>query len=367
MNFGLDIRSGVLTAVILASLGTVIYLIAGIRSIRASRNIAFYRIRQEGMVRGWRLLFFGLLLAVLAVLVNSYAEPLAYSFFPPSATPTLTPTITITPTVTPTPSITLTPTITSTPSESNTPTPTSTPFVPDAIAALFEGSMTVPPSAVFSSLQFTQGIDENYVALSPGEVFDNPVGHLYGLFSYDQMVDGVQWTALWFREGTLVYYETEPWNGGTGGIGYTDWEPPAVEWLAGNYQVQMFLGLELKVVGGFLVQGEPPTPTPSTTPTITYTPTITPWPTQTRTVTPTPPNTPGPTATNTPRPTYPPTITPTPTITRWPTATAITPTATITKWPTPTPIPPTTNTPTGDILARVRTAQKGDLFLLAQN
>ena len=138
MNLNLDIQTGVLTAVILAAIGTALYILAGIRSIRASRRIAFYRIRREGMVRGWRYLFFGLLLAVLAVVVNSYGEPLAYSYFPPSPSPTITPTVTLTPTITPTPSITLTPTITQTPSESETPTPTQTHMEPIGEHALHD-------------------------------------------------------------------------------------------------------------------------------------------------------------------------------------------------------------------------------------
>ena len=361
MTFNLDIQAGILAAVLLAALGTVLYILAGIRSIRASRAIAFYRIKREGMMRGWRYLFFGLILAILAVMINSYGAPLAYSYFPPSPTASMTPTITLTPTISPTPTITLTPTITPTPSESDTPTPTQTPNVPESIVAQFESIVTPSPSSLFSTLQFTQGIDENYVALSPGEAFENPVGHMYALFSYDQLTDGVQWTALWYRDGELVHFETEPWDGGSGGIGYTDWNPSSADWLPGNYQVQLFLGRDLKVVGGFLVTGLPATPTETTTPSptststptpVTPSPTITPWPTQTRTTTPTPTISPTvtrtptitptstprpPTATFTPRPTYAPTNTPTTTKTRWPTATPITPTPTITRWPTTSP------------------------------
>ena len=67
------------------------------------------------------------------------------------------------------------------------------------------------------------------------------------VFTYDQMTPGAQWTALWYREGELVHYETIPWNGETGGFGFTEWEAPASEWLPGTYQVQIFVGLEWKV------------------------------------------------------------------------------------------------------------------------
>ena len=332
----LDIRSGIVAAVILASIGTLIYVIAGLRQIRASRGVVFYRIKREGMLRGWRYLMFGVLLAVLAFAINTFGEPLAYAYFPPSPTPTGTATITPTPGISPTATITPSPSLTPTPSESGTPTPTSTPHVPEAILALFTGAVTPSPNALFSALQFTQGIDEAYNPLAPGEVFTNPVGHLFALFTYDQMTNGVQWTALWLRNGELVHYETQPWDGGSGGIGYTDWNPPAEDWIPGDYQVQIFLGRDLVQFGNFTVDGTPPTATITPTPTTTGTATATATPTQT----PRPP-----TATNTPRPTYPPTITPTPTLTKWPTATEITPSPTITKWPTatktgtPTPFP----------------------------
>jgi type VI secretion system secreted protein VgrG len=327
----LDIRTGVITAVILASLGTLVYVLGGIRQIRDSRRVAFFRIRREGMMRGWRYLFFGVLLALFAFAINSYGEPVAYSFFQPSPSPTATPTITLTPTISPTPTVSPTASSTPTPDGSETATPTPTPHIPEAIAAQFEGVVTPSPGSLFSALQFTQGIDEAYNPLNPGEVFPNPVGHLFALFTYDQMLDGVQWTALWLRNGILVHYETQPWTGGSGGIGYTDWDPPAGDWLPGAYQVQIFLGFDLTVVGDFIVEGTPPTATITPTPSTTGTATITPTPTLTLMP---------PTATYTPRPTYPATQTPFPTITRWPTATEITPSPTITPWTqTPTSFP----------------------------
>jgi len=46
---------------------------------------------------------------------------------------------------------------------------------------------------------------------------------MYGIFTYDGMIPGVQWTALWMRDGELVSYESYPWNGGTGGAYFTEW------------------------------------------------------------------------------------------------------------------------------------------------
>ncbi len=81
------------------------------------------------------------------------------------------------------------------------------------------------------------------------------------------MVNGSQWSSLWYRDGVLVYYESAPWNGGTGGYGYTDWDPKPEDWLPGNYDVQIFVGTEFKISGQFVVTG-----TPIAGPTTTATP-----------------------------------------------------------------------------------------------
>jgi len=357
MSPELDIRTAVLTAVGLSLFFAVIALIGGINSIFRGRHIPYFRMRYERIVKGWRqLLLFAMLLA-LAWVLNAYAEPAAYSFFPPSITPTLTSTITLTPTISQTPTISLTPSITYTPEVSNTPTLTLTPHIPLAIEAQFEGQLTPPADVIFSKLQFTnQGVDSLYRPIQPAEVFPNPVGQMFAYFTYDGMAEGTQWTALWYRDGELIHFETSPWQWGTGGAGFSEWTPNANDWLPGEYQVQMFIGLDWVVVGAFLVEGQPPTltttasVTASHTPTSTLTHTVTLGPSSTPSPSPsatppkpsktiTPSNTPWPTTTPsvTPKPvTVTPSRTPIPTIPRWPTATRITPSATITRWPTPT-------------------------------
>jgi hypothetical protein len=148
------------------------------------------------------------------------------------------------------------------------------------------------------------------------------------------MVDGSQWTALWYRSQELVYYESEPWDGGSGGSGYTDWDPEDWEWIPGVYEVRIFVGLQWKITGAFTVEGEAPPAPPS--PTATRTPTPTPTFTPAGTPTPGSSTTLSPSSTSGPST---PSLTPSPTKTRWPTATAITPSPTITRWPSPTPTP----------------------------
>ncbi len=246
----LDIHTAVITATILAVAGVFISLLSGITTIRSSHSLPFFRKRRDKMVRGWRMVFFGVGLVFIAFFLTRFAEPVIYHFYPPTPTVTLTPTITVTPTITLTSTVTLTPTIT------NTPSVTNTPFVPLSIQTGFEGLVTPNPDAVFSPLRFSEKIDQNQ-PVDPKSEFTIPVGHLYGTFSYNNMIDGSQWTALWYRDGNLVYYEFSPWNGGSGGYGYTDWNPSPEEWLPGNYDVQIFVGTQFKISGQFVVTGTP--------------------------------------------------------------------------------------------------------------
>src|SRR3989337_4389515 len=99
----LDIRSAGQVSIALAVIGILLSLWIGFRAIRKARTLRFFRMRRNRMVYGWRLIFFAAGLAALALFLRQYAEPIVYSFFPPTATVTLTPTITLTPTVTLTP------------------------------------------------------------------------------------------------------------------------------------------------------------------------------------------------------------------------------------------------------------------------
>ena len=345
-KLNLDIHTAVQTALVIAVLFVAYSLWYGIRSIRKARSLKFFRMRRDRMVAGWRMIFIALGLSLVALGLNRFAEPMIYNFFPPTPTLTATPTITLTPTMSLTPSITLTPTITKTPSVTDTPTASSTPHVPLAVEAQFLSTITPNPNAVFSPLVFSKALDENFQPIEPAKVFQNPVGHLYAQFSYDGLIKGVQWTALWYYGTELVNFETKPWDGGTGGIGYTDWNPEPQLWLPGEYEVQIFVGLAWKISGRFTVEGQPPTPLPSATPSLTATPT----PTSTSTRTPTATRTPTPTRTNTatpgPSPTRQPTATPAPSATRQPTGTlSATPNLTL-RFPSLTPSLANTHAPT---------------------
>lgn len=285
----MDIRAGIITTIFLAVLAALFLFRFGIRSIQSARKLTFYRLRQQRMSGGWRMLGSAVLFLLFAAWLGRFGEPVAYRYFPPSPTLTLSPTITTVPTITESPTITLTPTITDTPSVTDTPTITPTPFIPPAIEALFDSAVTPNPDAVFSPLQFSTVYD-NFECVAPSTTFVNPIRSMTACFSYNNMQPGVQWTALWYRGNELVHYETLPWDGTTGGLGFSEWTPPPDMWQPGTYYVQVFVGLDWKVVGQFIVSGEPPVPVPSMTPSATVAPALTdtPLPVQVQTQTPFP-------------------------------------------------------------------------------
>lgn len=262
----MDIRAGVIVLALFAVVGAFLSFRGAIRNMQSARKISFYSLRRRYNANAWRLVLFAFLLIGLAFWFPTGGERAIYRVFPPSATPSLTPTITQTPTITMSPTITLTPTLTVTPLYSDTPTATLTPFLPVAIEALFAGPVTPNPDAVFTAIQFSTEFD-GVNPVNPKTVFELPIQTMYGGFDYNNTQPGVQWTSLWYRGGDLVCYETEPWRleWGTGGIGgYTECSNPIDGWQAGQYEVQIFMGYEWKVVGRFSVLDNL---TPQTTPT----------------------------------------------------------------------------------------------------
>jgi hypothetical protein len=330
-----DIQTTVTIIFFLLMLAGVWILFSAFRAFREARRLRFFLKRRKFLGRAWQLVFYAALIITAAFLVKSYAEPITYQVFEPSPTMTLTPTITLTPTVTQTSTVTLTPTMTETPEF------TPTPIMPAVISEGFASEVTPNPESVFSDLKFARRLTGDYLPIDPNVRFDQPNTTIFGSFSYDQMIQGTQWSALWFRDGELIDYESIPWNGASGGYGYTNIAVPSDEWLPGSYEIQIFVGDTWKTSGYFEIFGDPPTPTPTTTTTMTLAPTET--AVNTATITPTETLKPS----ETPQPTYTSTRTLTPTLTATSTATKLpTQTPTPTNVPTQTDVPTQTLTPT---------------------
>jgi len=275
-NLSLDLQAFIRTATALALIFGLYSAWQGIRFLRTSGQMPYFRLRQKRAVNAWRLIGLSILLFILAGGLAFSGEDVAYRLFPVTSTPTLAPTASLTSSPTQLPSVTLTPSITPTLEFTYTPSPTPLPQLPPSIEALFLSSVTPDTNAVFSPLTFSTGLNlSSYEPSGVDTIFQNPVEEIFASFTYDQMQDGLQWTALWYRQGSLVHFETLTWDGGTGGAGFTEWSPDSEEWLPGMYQVQIFVGADPKVVGDFEVVGEVVTSTPTVTPSLTPTPTFT--------------------------------------------------------------------------------------------
>ncbi len=286
MSISLDIASFITTAAFVAAFFGLYAMWRGRVAIRESGELPYHRLRQQRLLHGWKVVAWALGFFALAAWLVFDGQRAAFAVFPATQAPSPTLTPSLSPTTTLSPTITLTPSETPTLQFSLTPSPSAIPQLPPEVQALFTSQVAPNPNAIFSPLTFARGVNLNtYLAVDAGIVFANPVGGLYALFSYDGMQPDVQWTALWYRGGDLVHYETKPWDGTTGGYGFTEWLPAAEDWLPGMYSVQIFVGQDVKVVGDFEVTGAPSTssPTPTASSTATQTPSITPTPTPTAT------------------------------------------------------------------------------------
>lgn len=261
----IDQTVGLLSVVLL--LGLILAAWIGWRELQAASRLPFFLLRRERVGRAWRLISIGLVFGVATVVVHLFGRQAAYQVFPP--TPSITPTFTVTPTrtITPIPSITSTPTITLTPTITTTPTVTPTPQIPEALTVLFRETVTPSPDAAFSPIEVAVSLDRLNRAIQPEVELENPLGKLYGAFTYNDMQDGVRWTAIWYSGDEIVCVESNPWDGGTGGYGFTECLPPT-GWQPGEYEIQMFVGENWKVSTRFSVTGTAvsPTPTPSASP-----------------------------------------------------------------------------------------------------
>jgi hypothetical protein len=245
--------------------GLVLGAIAVRRVIQAGR-LRYYLLRREQAAGAWRLLLVAAAVVLASIVVFAFGRPAAYAVYPP--TPSVTPTSTksATPTITETSTITVTPSISATPSVTPTATASVTPRLPESLLLLYQDDPTPQPAAVLSPILVTTRLTNFNIPIDPQEDFENPVGRLYGAFSYDHMNDGVRWSALWNLDGETICFETKPWDGGTGGYGYTDCLPEQ-GWAEGEYEIQIFVGTEWRVSTRFEIIGAPPTATGTPSPT----------------------------------------------------------------------------------------------------
>lgn len=264
----IDISTTFKVILVLLAIGIIASVSTALKSLRLARHLEFYRKRQDLLEHGWRLMFLSAILGGVGYFFFRFGEPIAYQYFPPSPTITRTPTLTTTPTITMTLQNTLTPTITQTLAQ------TYTPMLPDVVETKIQTPVDPNNDALFSPVVFSTEINKDSVVINTIDTFTLPITKMYGGYSFDKMVTGVQWTAVWLREGEVICFETKPWDSGTGGSGYTDacnTQLTPEQWQPGEWEVQIFVGQTWKASGRFTILGNEPTAGVSLSPTITLT------------------------------------------------------------------------------------------------
>lgn len=251
---GLTISQTVQLVAIGLFLGLGLTTWQGIRLLVGARALRFYSLRRERVSLGWRLILLGVGLGLAGLSVQFLGTRAVFAIIVP------TPSVTPSPAPSLTPTITLTPSVTLTPLASNTPTVTPTPSIPEELSLTFNDTVTPDANAAFSPILIAPRLDLSNGPLGASETFRNPPRRLYGAFTYNNLRDGERWTALWYMGSQRICSESKPWDGGTGGYGYTECAP-LQGWPPGDYEVQMFLGETWKVSARFTVEPSPATAT----------------------------------------------------------------------------------------------------------
>jgi hypothetical protein len=265
----------------------VLTVVAGVLLLRRAPRQAFFLLRQQTAATGWRVLIVALALFLLAGSVRLFGGNVVFQVISPTPSITLTPSVTFTPSITFTPSRTLPPTITQTASKTFTPTPSPTPFVPFNIEQQFTSNVTPDPLLRVGPLTFARALDPNQQPVLPATVFFNPIQKIVFVHSYENVNLGVQWTMIWYRNGELFFWDSEPWGGPAAGFRAVTKSIYPDFFLPGTYVVEIFAGREWKQSGAFDVVGAPPNPTFTVSPSITRLPSQTSTPTRVKPVPPT--------------------------------------------------------------------------------
>ncbi|MBL8057195.1 MAG: hypothetical protein JNK29_10880 [Anaerolineales bacterium] len=260
--------------------GGIIALLAGGLTLASSRRQgrqAYFRLRRQTLLRGWRELFWGVLLLGAAGLLWSFGGAVLRLVLPPTATPAVSAPATATPPVTsvsaataalltaPPAAATATPTASAPPAPilSVTAGPSPTPALPAALVTRPAEDLTVTPPAEarvagLRLSRFNDCASERGV----NTTFTTSAKPLYALFYYDGWLPNVEWSSVWLHDGVPVRVETRVWDGSTGGCGFADYDAGGQPWPEGVYEVRIFIGDRWLGSTTFTIYDQTPTPAP---------------------------------------------------------------------------------------------------------
>jgi len=153
---------------------------------------------------------------VASLLTPSPTPALPTSLPPPTATPPPTPTATASPTATPEP---------------------------------------IPPT--LSDLTVALGMADPSDPLLPAEVFDWNTKTVYAAFDYTGMFEGLEWSAVWTRNGQEVAREEQRWDADQYGERGTRWvvyfNPEGTVLRGGDYTITLYIEEEQQAQASFRI------------------------------------------------------------------------------------------------------------------
>ena len=116
----------------------------------------------------------------------------------------------------------------------------------------FEPSAELKEDTKLGSLAFSTRLNSEYAAVEPDDIFAEGAYTLYAAFSYEAMVNGMEWAWVWRRDGEVVGGGNEIWNYGEEGPGYIFYNPEE-GFQRGNYSLEVWVNGELLAHSGVTI------------------------------------------------------------------------------------------------------------------
>ncbi|MFN8456937.1 MAG: hypothetical protein U0401_20110 [Anaerolineae bacterium] len=186
------------------------------------------------------------------------ATPTIVATLAPPATPTLVPpvpataaaVVQISPTQSPVPSP-VPPTATSIPPTA-TPTPIPPTPTPTAIVAFPTSAPRTPaPSGVkMGPIQFASKITPDIEAIDSKNLFPEGIRAVYAVYPYSGMVNGVDFSAVWYQNGTELWRDEQVWRWGSTANFYSFLNPPG----NGLYKLDLYVNDTIVASGLFEIR-----------------------------------------------------------------------------------------------------------------
>jgi hypothetical protein len=106
--------------------------------------------------------------------------------------------------------------------------------------------------ATFSEITFAENVDDNNQPVGVNTSFVD-VNEIFGVFDYEGMTNGVEWTTYWYYEGQLVLETPSTWDSGESGTAWVSiFHPEGLP--SGQFELEIEVQGELFQSGSFTIQ-----------------------------------------------------------------------------------------------------------------